>query len=245
MTNPTAFAPGPTTALQRPLPPDPAFASVLEELERLGRGHLLAYTLACGQLLLERFWGNDPVAFHSKDPGKALSFQRFVTECGDLLAELGQSAEQLRRSVHAHLVWRGLPAVSRDRLRLTHLLELGRCPEPTQRARLALAATEEGWSRLQLRDAVSAALAGRYYDTDPNTPGIQPPAPLQPAGRRPSAARLVTRSERLLPEVQAWQAALAQSNIRRLSGDQRARLAQTLQGLEAQIAAARALLAKP
>lgn len=229
--------------LQRPLPQDPLFAAVLTELEQLGRSHLLAYNLACGQLLLDHFWGGDAFAFSNKDPGKTQSFQRFVTECADLLADLGQTPDQLRRSIHAHLVWRGLPAVTRDRLLLTHLLELGRCPDPTERARLALAATEAGWSRLQLRDAVTAALAGQWYDTDPTTPGVQPPKPVNEPAQRPlSAARLVSRSEKLLPVVRDWQLSLAASNISRLTPDQRQRLVDSLQGLERQIAAAKGLL---
>ncbi len=236
------------TALQRPLPEDPQFAAVLTELQRLGRGHLLAYNLACGQLLLEHFWGGNPHAYSSKDAGKALSFQRFVTECADLLADLGQTPDQLRRAIQAHLVWLGLPAGTRERLLLTHLIELGRCADPTQRARLALAAADQHWSRLQLREAVSSALVGRWYDTDPATPGVQPPAPPEPPeppkSRSVSAARLVSRSEKLLPVVREWQTALAASSIERLTAAQRERLAAALTGLEGQIAAAKSLLGK-
>lgn len=76
--------------------------------QRLGRTHVLASHLACRQLLLEHFWGGDAQAHASKDPSKALSFQRFVSECADLLADLGQTPDQLRRAIQAQLVWRGL-----------------------------------------------------------------------------------------------------------------------------------------
>jgi hypothetical protein len=232
-----------STVLHRPLPADPLFADVLAELDRLGRSHLLAYNLACGQLLLDRFWGGDAAAFSNKDPGKAQTFGRFVTECADLLSDLGQSAEQLKRAVHAHLVWRGLPATTRDRLLLTHLLELGRCADPTTRAQLALATTTEQWSRQQLRDAVSAYNAGHWYDTDPETPGVQPPQPPPEAPAKPvSAARLVTRTEKFLPVVQQWQAELEQANLQRLTPAQRQRLAAALVDLEARVAVVKGLV---
>lgn len=221
---------------------DPLFASVLQELESLGRAHLLSYHLACGQLLLERFWGGDALAYSSKDPTKSQSFARFVAECAGLLAELGQTPDQLRRSIAAHLVWRGLPASTRERLRLSHLLELGRCSNATDRARLALAAAEQGWSRVQLRDAVAQALQGQWYDTDPDQPGVQAPAPQEPAVRRVSAARLVSRSERLVPMLREWQVALAASEVQRLTPAQRQRLAAALDGLQAEVAAARGVL---
>jgi hypothetical protein len=59
-----------------------------------------------------------------------------------------------------------------------------------------------------------------------------------------SAARLVSRSEKLLPVVREWQTALAASNIERLTAAQRERLATALAGLEGQIAAAKSLLGK-
>jgi hypothetical protein len=86
-------------------------------------------------------------------------------------------------------------------------------------------------------------LAGHWYDTDPATPGVQPPQPQDLPAQRPlSAARLVSRSERLLPVVRDWQLSLAASNIGRLTPEQRQRLVDSLQGLERQIAAAKGLL---
>lgn len=226
-------------SLLAPAPTEPLYAQVLQDLETMGRTHLLVHDLAVGQLILERFWNGDAAAFHSKDPRKAMTFADFCSCCGDALQELGHSPARLGRCVRAHLVWRTLPPPAQERLTLTHLLELARCADPTLRARLAVAAVDTRWSVPRLRDAVSRANAGRWYDTDPAQPGTQPPPPPDQQGDQPrpvSAPRLVTRGEKLLAPVHAWAEGLAQADLKRLDKLQRERLRAVLAELERQVA---------
>jgi hypothetical protein len=216
------------------------YQPVLDALRELGRTHLLAYSLACGELILQRFWGGDGGLFSSKDRTKDHSFATFANTCADLLADMGLNAEQLRRCVIAFLTWRTLPPVSRDQLQLSHIQELSRCPAPTQRAQLAQEAVAGAWTRQQLRDAVSAAKVGQYYDTDPEQPGTQPPAPPAEPERTPSVARWITRTERLVPVLQDWAGGATAVPTAALTDTQRQRLAAALVAVEREVAAVRA-----
>jgi hypothetical protein len=215
---------------------------LLGELDRLGRSHLLAYSLACGELLLRHFWNGDAVAYTSKDRTKQQSFASFTIECADLLAELGLSADQLRRCIRAHLVWRGLPATTRQRLQLAHLGELARCPDPTARARLALLAADEQWTRQQLRDAVTAYKSGAWYDAEPDVEGLQlPPAP-EPVQRAPSVSRWLSRTERLVPELAGWAQTARSLPAGQLGEAERQRMLAALGELEREVAGVRLVL---
>ncbi len=230
-------------------PQNPLYAHVLSELERLGRAHLLVHDLAVGQFLLQQFWGGDARAFHSQDPTKQLSFAKFAEECSESLAHLGQSADRLNRCVRAHLVYRTLPQVLQGQLLLSHLLELGRCADPTLRTRLALVAVQEGWSLPTLRDAVRRANAGRWYDADPATPGTQPPGKRVVKSRGKgsqalSAPRLVSHGERLVPGLGAWVQRLGAADLARLDDGQRERLGAVLAQLQRELEALQLAVAR-
>jgi hypothetical protein len=227
-------------AANRPAPAQ--WQDVLGELDRLGRSHLLAYSLACGELLLRHFWNGDALAYSSKDRTKQQSFASFTIECADLLAELGLTADQLRRCIRAHLVWRGLPPTTRQQLQLAHLGELARCPDPTARARLALAAVEEQWTRQQLRDAVTAYKAGAWYDAEPDVEGLQLPPAVEPVQRAPSVSRWLSRTERLVPELAGWAQTARSLPAGQLGEAEKQRLLAALGELEREVAGVRLVL---
>ena len=228
----------PITTPHRPETPQ-EFCGILADLRQLSRSRALGYYIEVGDLLLQHFYGGQATAYLDKDPTKAASFGNFATSCRDELAVFGLSADRLRECIRARIVFDTLSVEARERMDLSHVLELTRVKDPTLRSRLAKAAVDERWTVLALREAVRAAKLGAWYDTDAEVEGVQPPPP---AKRGLSPARLVTRAERLVPEleglVEAWQGA----DLARLSKARKVRMGVALDELEARVALLRARL---
>jgi hypothetical protein len=128
----------------------------------------------------------------------------------------------------------------REGLALTHLVELARVPDPTLRARLATTALADQWTVQTLKDSVRAAKAGQWYDADLDTPGTQPPPLPAPEVKPVTPARLVTRTERMVPQVQAMAQAWAEIDPKHLTRARRDRLRHALLAAERTLAAVRA-----
>ncbi len=106
-----------------------------------------------------------------------------------------------------------------------------------QTVRQAFDAKSQGWTVLQLEDAISRAGDGHYYDTDPSTPGTQappPPAEVTTASYQPG--RLVTQLVKASQDLQAWEQAWATVDASKLRGAQRQRVQDALTALKTQVA---------
>jgi len=206
---------------------------VLAALHHLGRAHLVVHDLAVGHLLLREFFGGDALAYQNQSSTKAGSFRRFAVECQNELQALGYSEDRLQKCIRAHIVFETLPPSVKERLQLSHLLELARCRDATTRARLALAATEADWSVQQLRTAVSQAKEGQWDAS-------QVPVPAGSHGNvdRPPLApgRVVSRGHKLLAAVEEWKMLVADLEPTRLSDKQRQQLRKTLRELQDRLA---------
>jgi len=212
------------------------YADTLAELGHLSRFLLLTFRLEVGGVMLRRDFGGSARAFRDHNPDKVASFNEFCTVCADELAALGLSATVLRQCILARIAWDGLPAGVRESLKFNHVVSLARVGEPTMRARLAFDATSRGWSVAQLDDAIRRAADGRYYDTDPDIPGTQPP-PAPPAPERGyQPGRLVNQLVKAGAELQAWRAAWATVAGKKLRGPQRKRVIAAVAALKAQVA---------
>ncbi len=187
-----------------PIAATAAFADVLEQLQSLTRDFLLGFRLEVGKLMIERFFGGSIHNYRSQDPGKEASFAKFAQACADDLANLGLSPAVLRQCINARATYDALPQTVRERLLFSQVVELARVADATQRARLAMDATALNWTVGELKDAVRRANDGSYYDTEPLTPGTQPPpedkAP-QGKGRKPG--RVLVQFERAVKDIEA------------------------------------------
>ncbi|MBI5609830.1 MAG: hypothetical protein HY902_13240 [Deltaproteobacteria bacterium] len=231
-----------TTALE-PVAPKDEYADLLAELNLLSREMLLAFRLQAGKVFLDRFFSGSAHAYRDKSPHKEATFVAFSTACKVELAEVGISANLARQCILAHIAWEGLPPGVRDSLKFNHVVALARVEEPNTRARLAFDATRQGWSVVQLEDAIARADDGHYYDTDPDTAGTQPPAPKPAPAVAYQPGRLVTQLAKSGRELKEWRAAWASVDASRLRGAQRQRCLAALQELKAQVAQLEADLA--
>ncbi len=218
------------------------FAATLARLDRLSRDHEVMFRLGVGGLILEDFFGGSPEAYSSHDGTKPLSFQAFLTQCRAQLEELGLSEAVLRRCVVARIVVDGLPPGVADRLRISHLTELAKVPDASTRAVLALASAENGWTKLQLRDAALAARAGQWIDGKPDVPGLQPPEPEPEPARKPQLGRVVTRYERAGADIKRLRREWADTT-RKPTGAEMARMLTLIGEVEADMADLRKTLA--
>lgn len=180
------------------------FSDVLDDLHRLSRAHILAFRLEVGTLLLDRFYGGSIEEYRSQDPFKSASFQRFVTERHDDLREFGLAESSLRNCILARHIFDGLPPAVKDSVKFSHLVELTRVQDPMLRARLAMSSLQNGWRVTELKTAVASAKAGTWYDTDPSTPGTQPPPPQPLPEHGLSIGRLIARAEKWNIDFDAW-----------------------------------------
>ncbi len=213
------------------------YADILADLDRLSRELLLTHRLQAGKLFLDRFFGGSAHAYHDKNPDKEASFVEFAKVCKDELSAAGLTNNLARQSILARIAWDGLPPAVREGLKFNHIVTLARVDEPTMRARLAMDATRQGWTVLQLEDAIHRAEDGHYYDIDPDTPGTQPPPlPDEPQVATYQPGRLVTQLVKAGKELQAWEQAWASVDGSKLRGAQRLRMHQALATLKAQVA---------
>lgn len=209
------------------------YADLLAELSRLSRDLLLAFRLQAGKLFLDRFFGGRVHAYRDKNPGKESSFVEFVTVCKDELEDLGMSATVVRHCILARIAWDGLPASVRESLKFNHIVALAGVDEPNMRARLAFDTANNHWTVADLKDAIARAADGSYYDTDPITPGTQPP-PARPAPEKTyQPGRLVTQLVRASEDLQAWRSAWATVDAKKLRGAQRQRVLAAVTALRA------------
>lgn len=209
------------------------YADILAELSRLSRDLLLAFRLQAGKLFLDRFFGGSAHGYHDKNPGKESSFVEFATLCKAELDDLGMSATVARHCILARIAWDGLPPGVRERLKFNHIVALAGVGEPNMRARLAFDTASNQWTVAALKDAISRSGDGSYYDTDPVTPGTQPPpAPAKPA-KTYQAGRLVTQLVKASEELQAWRSAWSTVDAKKLRGVQRERVVEAVAALKA------------
>ena len=193
-------------------------------------------------MILDDFFDGSAEAYRSHDGTRPARFRLFLAARREQLEEIGLGEATLRRCVLARIVVDSLPRSLTERLRVGHLTELAKVPDPATRAVLALASAENGWTATQLRDAALAARAGRWIDGDPDTSGIQPPAPETEDVRKPQLGRVVSRFERTAAELDAL-AGQWGGLERRPTPSERQRMEAVMRALEARVASMRRVLA--
>lgn len=213
------------------------YAPILGKLASLSRGMLLAFRLEAGKLMLDEYFGGSARAYRDHDPHKPDSFNQFVRTCQPELGDFGLSAQVLRQCIQARIAWDGLPASVREQLQFSHVVQLARVDEPNARARLAFDATAQHWNVAQLRDAIARNEDGRYYDTDPSTPGTQPPpVPEDAPGPAFQPGRLVTQLVKAGQDLQVWRQSWTTVDASKLRGAQRKRVREALDALKQEVA---------
>ena len=188
--------------------------------------------------MLGQFFDGDAAAYLSHDPKKPQSFGEFVVTCAEQLADIGLSESVARACIVAHLVVKALPPPTVEKLNFSQVIELTRIDDSETRELLAHAAVKNHWVTKELRGAVEAARAGKWIDSDPKAPGLQPPPPKPPAqpqyseANRPQAGRVVARIERLVTDFDEVESAWALVEDDKLSDIQRERVRAAVKGLE-------------
>lgn len=204
------------------------FTDVLGTLRSLTRNHLVFYRLEVGKVLLQSFFGGSTSAYLDRSPTKAGRFAAFYEQFEAELAELGLKEQVLRQCIVTHIVVQTLPAEVVEQLEFSKLVALTRVKDPTQRARLAKTAVDEGWPVARLREAIDLAMDGLFYDADPEQPGVQPPVQPTSDAAKPKPGVVINRVERWAKEAGAWVDALGQVEAQKLTPAQRERLRQAL-----------------
>ena len=143
---------------------------------------------------------------------------------------------------HGHIVHKTLPPAVREQLGHSHTLELVRVSDPTKRAQLANAAITQEMTVRQFRDPVGAAKANIWYDTDDQTPGVQPKTPPVPPVYVPQPGRLVTQVQKWVGDARILSAGWAALDPTKVRPAQRAGLKQAIAALSAELAALEAKL---
>jgi hypothetical protein len=225
----------------RPLPAAAAEAPLLQALALQPRRdpqfgappEAINLRLEVGRLMLELYFGGDPVAYQSHDPKKASSFTGFLDSCKEQLSELGLGEHVLRRCILTHIAVQSLPPGTVERLLFSHIVELARVEDQATRSVLALATVENQWSSRQLHDAIQAAQAGHWIDGDP-APGLQPVAPPEPE-KAPQLGRVLSRFERSAEDLESLAGQWKQLAGKKLTAVQKARAKETLTRLKLQL----------
>jgi hypothetical protein len=223
---PTDLAPTTTTE---------TFSEILDELRRLSRDHMLFYRLEVGRLLLDRFFDGSAAEYRDHSPHKDSRFTTFATTCADNLRVFGLGERTLRDCILARIVFDTLPAPVRDALGFSHVVELTRVSDPTLRARLAHAIVDQGWTVQALQQAIEAAKNGDWYDTDPATPGTQPPPPPAPTVKLLPPGRLLARAQKWVAETDAWSAQWTAVAPDKLTRAQRTQAVEAVQAAKARL----------
>lgn len=219
----------------QPTNPQDDYAAVLGKLAALSRSLLLTFRLEVGKTMLDEYFAGSARAYHDQNPNKVNSFNEFTKVCQNDLADYGLTSPVIAQCIRARIAWDGLPPQVRDRLRFSHVVALASVGEPNDRARLAFDTTQLGWSVAQLKDAIARVNDHTYYDTDPITPGTQPP----PAKPEPNKAfqpgRLATQLLKASTDLQAWRQAWATVDAKKVRGLHRQRCVRAVAELKVHI----------
>lgn len=228
--------------LDQPIKTKDFYQPVLGRLAALSHNLLLSFRLEVGKVMLDEYFGGSVHAYRDQNPNKVRSFSDFTATCQEELADYGLSAAALAQCIRARIAWDGLPPAIREQLRYSHVVALAGVAEPNMRARLAFDTAAQQWSVAELKDAIARAEDGRYYDTDPSTPGTQPPPPKPLPERGFQPGRLVTQLFKASEDLQTWRGAWGTLDASKLRGLQRKRVVQALGALKAQVQALEAQL---
>lgn len=212
------------------------YGEVLAKLATLSRTLLLTFRLEVGKVMLDQYFGGSAHAYRDQDSHKVNSFNAFTKSCQAELADYGLSPAVLAQCIRARIAWDGLPPPIREQLRFRHVVALAGVSEPNDRARLAFDAARQGWTVAQLQDAIARVNDHTYYDTDPSTPGTQPPPPKPSVARGHQPGRLVNQLVKAGGELRQWRAAWAGVDATRLRGPQRQRVVAAVAELKAEVA---------
>jgi hypothetical protein len=219
------------TRIKVPVPSGEEIAAhrrLLDRLERLSIGYLLAFRLEVGRLIHEELGR----------PDGPPDVRGFAQRHRERLSSLGLSEELLRQSVRAHHVMQHLPKELSEQLLLSHVIELARLHDPKTREPIARMALDHSWTVRQLRDAVDRVRAGLWVDAG-GQPGLQPEAP--PRAARPATPRRLTQKiERVGASMREQLDAVARLDPARVKSSHRARLLSALDGLAEELERARA-----
>jgi hypothetical protein len=222
-------APNSTAQPSIDLAGDPGeFVDILVTLRTLTRNHLVFYRMEVGRVLLDRFFAGAAAAYLDKNPNKAAKFSAFYVQHEQDLAELGLKEQVLRQCIQTYIVAQTLPDELVERLEFSKLVALTKVKDPTQRARLARAAVDEGWPVSKLRETIALAADGLFYDVNPDQPGVQTPTLGAAEVGKPKVGVVINRVERWAEQAVSWVDSLAQVEPSRLTSAQNKRLRQVL-----------------
>ena len=221
--------------LQLP-PAKDEYSDILGDLARLSRTLLLTFRLEVGELMLQRFFGGSGHAYRDKNPSKEAKYAEFARTCESELSDFGLSIHVLRQCILARIAWDGLPSEVREQLRFNHVVALASVGEPNDRARLAMDTTLQGWSVAQLKDAITRVNEHTYYDSDPGTPGTQPPPAMPTPDKGFQPGRLVSQLVKAGQDLQTWRQAWGTVDASKLRGPQRTRVLEAVAALKAEVA---------
>jgi hypothetical protein len=227
--------------------PTPDFDSILAELAKLSRNHLLYFRIQVGRRLARAFYRDDRALYRASMGTKTSSFRRFTAEKAVELADLGLNEQLLRQSLLVFFVVKELPEGLLAQLVYSHVVKLTAVEDDQTRSLLAQAAVDNGWTGQMLQNAIEAVRAGRWPDSDPAAPGLQmeplPEAPEEPEPEPVLATgRVVTRFEKTAKDVGSLVGQWEKVAVEKLSKDQAKRVRDALGALEQQIAAMKARL---
>jgi hypothetical protein len=136
-----------------------------------------------------------------------------------------------------------LPEAVTRQLKFSHVIVLSGVSDPATRHVLAQAAADNAWTGEDLKNAIAAALAGRWIDAELDKPGLQPPEPEPEVPVKVAAGRVVTRFEKALEDFGDLASLWDGVAIERLPARQLQRVDASLTALEGHIATVRARLA--
>ena len=213
------------------------FQTILANLKLLVRDHLLYFRLEVGRVVLDEFFGGDAFAYADRSNTKQAKLAEFMDTHAEDLESYGLKPWLLRECVQVQIVHRTLPPTVREQLGYSHILALIGIGDPTVRAKLANAAITQEMSVAQFKDTVGAAKANIWYDTDAQTPGVQPKTPPVPPVYVPQPGRLVTQVQKWVGDAHILSAGWAALDPTKVRPAQRAGLKQAIAELRAELAA--------
>lgn len=170
-----------------------------------------------------RIFGGDPQAYLSRNPAKERRFTAFLQKHAEDLQAYGLNEGTAREAIVTSIVFQALPEELQRALFYSHVVELTRVADQTQRAPLARASVLGDWTVRQLPDAVRAVNAGLSFDPE----GEPPPALPEPTreAKPPQPGRLVTRTEKFATDLEQFAAQREKVDPTKLKGVQQRRVA--------------------